>query len=233
MDSNHKFLFETSFDDAASGTDESRRKRRIYSQIDLEAASEKARADALVQAVEDADRSVENQVSMTLAALTERLAAIDDDLAATRVTATQYGVETAISLIRKVMPALAHRHGLSEVEAVVTDCLATLFKEPHIVVRVDDSLLDPLQARIGDLSATTGFAGQIVLMGETGMAPGDCRVEWADGGAERESARLWDEIDAATDRILGWADGDSALVPEPESNTNGGALAPNAGVSNA
>ena len=233
MDNNQKFLFETSFDDAASGTDEARRRRRVYSRIDLEAACEEALVAARAQAEEDAHRSIENQVATTLAALGERLSAIDGDLARSRMAATQSGVEAAIALVHKVMPALARRHGLSEVEAVVTDCLAALLKEPHVVVRVDDSLLDPLQERIGDLTATTGFAGQIVLLGEPGMGPGDCRVEWADGGAERNSERLWHEIDAAADRIRSWPEDDPTPVPIPDSTADGAVFAPNPGVTDA
>jgi flagellar assembly protein FliH len=33
------------------------------------------------------------------------------------------------------------------------------------------------------------------------VAPGDCAIEWADGGAERNGDRVWTEIDAAVRRM--------------------------------
>ena len=47
----------------------------------------------------------------------------------------------------------------------------------------------------GPLSAQSGYEGKIVLIAEEALLPGDARVEWADGGAERDSARLWRQID--------------------------------------
>ena len=34
------------------------------------------------------------------------------------------------------------------------------------------------------------------------MSPSDCRIEWADGGAEFDSGRIWQEIDRALERML-------------------------------
>ena len=42
-----------------------------------------------------------------------------------------------------------------------------------------------------------GFEGRLVVLGEPGIAVGDCRIEWADGGVNRDNA--------ATDAAIGEA----------------------------
>ena len=83
--------------------------------------------------------------------------------------------------------------------AVITD----LIDEPRMVIRVADADLDALSEQIDTIATRRGFAGKVVLLAEPSVASGDCRIEWADGGVERDSARLWHDIDLAVARLLG------------------------------
>ncbi len=108
-----------------------------------------------------------------------------------------------MTVVRKLFPSLAQRHGLDEVEGLVAECLGRLRDEPRVVVRVADELLDPLKAHMDRLSEHSGFEGRVVLLADEGLSDSDVRVEWADGGAERDSGRLWREIDEILARALG------------------------------
>ncbi len=108
-----------------------------------------------------------------------------------------------MQLLRRLFPALTRRHGTKEIEAVIQDSLDRLRDEPRVVVRVADGRLDALKERIDALTAKAGFDGKVVLLADEEIADGDVRVEWADGGAERDSERLWREIEKAVQRALG------------------------------
>ncbi len=71
-----------------------------------------------------------------------------------------------------------------------------------IVLRVNDALFDAVQARLAALSQASAFAGKTILLADAALAEGDARVEWADGGAERDTRRLAAEIDAIFARAL-------------------------------
>jgi flagellar assembly protein FliH len=88
--------------------------------------------------------------------------------------------------------------------------LSELHDEPRLVVRVADALLDPLNESLQAARSSAGFEGKIVLLADDSVANGDIRIEWADGGAERDSTRLWREIDEIVARALGH---DGANVP--------------------
>ena len=66
------------------------------------------------------------------------------------------------------------------------------------------------------MAAQAGFEGKIVLLAQSDLQAGDVRVEWADGGAERDIGLLWREIDAIVERAVGAAP--AALRPATETS---------------
>lgn len=114
-------------------------------------------------------------------------------------------IAVAVSVVRKMLPELARREGLGEIEALVAECIGRLTGEARIMLRVAESLRERVAERIEPIAARVGFEGRLLTAGEASLAPGDCRLEWADGGAERDSARLMGEIDGILERYLGAA----------------------------
>ena len=115
-----------------------------------------------------------------------------------------------LSLVRKLFPKLNEHFGLAEIEALIGDCLERLREEPRLVLRVDSNLLEPVREKVEALLPSTGFEGKLVYLGDDKMAASDVRLEWADGGAERDSQRQWEEIDAVIARAL------QSNAPSPE-----------------
>jgi flagellar assembly protein FliH len=91
---------------------------------------------------------------------------------------------------------------------VLGQCLESLKQEPRLVAYVHSARLDALQERLTQLSASAGFEGRVVLIGDDAMGQSDCRVEWADGGVEREAGRIWRTIEDALTRYVAVDDRD-------------------------
>jgi flagellar assembly protein FliH len=87
---------------------------------------------------------------------------------------------------------------VSAVESAVQECFTEARTAPHIAVRVHDSLVEDVKTHLGKLAADRGFAGKLVILGEPEIAPGDVRLEWADGGVVRERAA----IDQAVEKTI-------------------------------
>ncbi|WP_321394036.1 FliH/SctL family protein [Emcibacter sp.] len=104
----------------------------------------------------------------------------------------------AHSIVSKLAPALVANTPLQEIEALVSQCLKNSPLEPRIVVRVDENILPRLEKEIDRLKESSGYAGQIVLLAEPMRHISDCRVEWADGGADRD----FDALKATIDRTV-------------------------------
>ena len=147
----------------------------------------------------EAVAAFDKQVAATLSTIAQQTAAIAKGIAA-EAQAAGRSVELALAIVRKLHPALVERQGLAEIEAVLGQCLESLKQEPRLVAYVNSARLDALQERLAQLSASNGFEGRVVLIGDDAMGESDCRVEWADGGVEREAGRIWRAIEEALAR---------------------------------
>ena len=218
MSAHKKFLFDMPFenaeDDALGPNGQSARKALESARAEGFAAGKQAGADEI-------RRSIEQQMAQALDAISQQLEALCQAQIDAVDRQARESVEMATVMVRKLFPKLANSHGLTEIEALVRECLERLREEPRIVIRVADQLLDEIESRIGALAARCGFDGKIVVLAQEDLEPSDVRIEWADGGAERDSKHLWRTIDEVINRVAGIAaqpPHDAELSAASESN---------------
>ena len=97
--------------------------------------------------------------------------------------------------------ALLSKGGLLSLD-FADPCFAPLRAAPHLVIRLSDVDAEPIQNELKRLVSERGFEGRLVVLGEPGMARGDCRIEWADGGIVLNHAAIVADIEAAIARHL-------------------------------
>ena len=184
----------------------------MFSETEMLVARDTARRQGeeagLTRGRSEAVAAFNKQVATALVAIAQQTAAIAKSVAA-EAEAAGRSVDLALAIVRKLHPALVERQGLAEIESVLGQCLDSLKQEPRLVAYVHSARLDALQERLAQLSAASGFEGRVVLIGDDAMGESDCRVEWADGGVEREAGRIWRAIEEALNRYIA-ADGRDA-----------------------
>jgi flagellar assembly protein FliH len=104
-------------------------------------------------------------------------------------------VDLALSVGRKLALHLVARFPLSELEALVKECLPSLNGVPHLVIRCHPDLADAIRDAATAQMSHAGFAGRLVVMGDPEIRLGDGRLEWVDGGLVRDIAETSREID--------------------------------------
>lgn len=130
----------------------------------------------------------------------EQIMADRDELNADR---TGQPARIAMAVIGKLFPATLRRHGARELEEFITACVNEAIDEPRLTIRVNDGLSGELRPVIEALAAQRGFGGRLVVLGEAALGPSDARIEWADGGAERNTKHLLADIERTAERMLG------------------------------
>ncbi len=108
-------------------------------------------------------------------------------------------VEVAVAVGRRLAPELIAEQPLAEIAALATECFRQLHAAPHVVVRVAEALHEAARERLEEIARMRGFEGRMIVMGEPALALGDCRIEWADGGINRDRSA----IDAAIGEAVG------------------------------
>lgn len=82
-----------------------------------------------------------------------------------------------------------------------------------MAVRVNEGLHERARDELDGIARAAGFEGRLVVMAEPDIAPGDCRIEWADGGVKRDLAAIEAAIAEAVARYVAAQRGE-AYMPE-------------------
>jgi len=72
-----------------------------------------------------------------------------------------------------------------------------------VVVRVNDTLHETATKELTGIARARGFEGRLMVLAEPEVAPGDCQIEWADGGIVRNAEQTDQVIGNAVGRYLG------------------------------
>jgi len=218
MNAPRKYLFETSFetdDLPAAPVPAEKEPEPTFSEEDVAKARDDGFAAGKEAGRKAAEELIERDVAQALTHVTQQLADLGTAQSDSIERRGREAVEAALAIIRKLFPSLAEKHGMVEIETIIGECLTRLRGEPRVVIRVADALLDAVNERATALAAKAGFEGKLVLIAQDDLQAGDVRVEWADGGAERDSESLWHEIDTIVARFVGSAPpktGDAAPI---------------------
>src|SRR5581483_1541663 len=116
-------------------------------------------------------------------------------------------VELSLAIVRRLFPELARRHGLEEIEGLLTRCIETLHREPRFTVRVAAAQLEEIRPRIEEIAIARGFECRIAVSGDDAIKLGDGQVEWTEGGMIRKADSIWAAIETAIEQAAASAEG--------------------------
>ncbi len=159
--------------------------------------------------------SAENRACDLLSDVSGQLASLIDAQRRSDAEVQTQAADLSIAVVRRLFPQLSRRHGLEEIEAVVRDCLGGLLSEPKITVRVAPENESVLAPRLAEMAEELGFDGHVVVRPQDGLGATDCRIIWAEGGAERLCDDLWQRIETAVAGLFSDpADAEPATEPQ-------------------
>lgn len=215
-----RFTFDTRFDDgdqpAASASVQVKSR---FTKEDVERARAEGHAAGFAaghaEACAQSDREIAGSMESFAANAGSLLAALQAESAVIRGEA----VTLAMTAAQKLAPALIATRPQAEIEAVLRDCLTHLNREPHIVLRIADVLVERLKGTVDHMAMERGLSGRIILLGQSDITEGDCIVEWADGGVIRSRAEIQKEMADTVARYIATlgtpkSDADRLAMPE-------------------
>lgn len=211
-----KYLFDVSFDHVAAKAVPAAPPapppviEEKFSAAELEAARQAALAEGHDAGLTEAAEAVNTKATVALEAIAKGLVALLDAQDAGAAEAQRQAIEALRVIVAKTVPSLAALAPLAEIEALARKYLIEAIDEPRIVLRVGNNVYEQVRDRLDSIAAASGYGGRIVLLADEHLSGGDARIEWADGGVERNLAEQLNEIDAAMARIS-----DPPAVPTP------------------
>ena len=171
---------------------------------------ERRRADAESQAYrqgfnagqEQAHQEATQRMADALSVIADGLGRLDGALTAIETRLETEAVEVAVAVAAKLAPALIAREPFAEIAALATECFHHLVSTPLVTVRIAANIHEAAKEKIEEIARTRGFDGRLAIIADENLAPGDCRVEWVDGGIVRDSSATVSVIDETVARYI-------------------------------
>ena len=171
---------------------------------------ERRRADAESQAYrqgfnageQQAHQEATKRMADALSVIADGLGRLDSALTAIETRLETEAVEVAVAVAAKLAPALIAREPFAEIAALATECFHHLVSTPLVTVRIAADIHETAKGQIEEIARSNGFDGRLTVISDESLAPGDCRIEWADGGIIRESTATASAIDETVARYI-------------------------------
>jgi flagellar assembly protein FliH len=149
-----------------------------------------------------AQSEAEQRVATALGLIADGLSRLDRALTGIETRLETEAVQVSVAVAGKLAPELIAREPFTEISALATECFRHLVTTPHVVVRVGADIYDMAKDKLEEIARARGFEGRLVVISDAEMAPGDCRIEWADGGVNRDEAATLSAINDTVARYV-------------------------------
>jgi flagellar assembly protein FliH len=193
MKANAKYLFDEDFSSGEKPT------------ITLVEA-ERRRADGESQAYRKGfaagEQQAQAQGAAALGIIADSMARLNGALATIEARLETEAVHVAVAVAGKLAPELIAREPFAEISALATESFSHLVKAPHVAVHIAADIYETAKSKLDEIAQARGFDGRLVVLSDPAMAPGDCRIEWADGGIARDRAATLAVIDDVVGRYV-------------------------------
>lgn len=206
MNTNSKFLFDTEFGEASVPLKKKEEAPPappvLYTEDHKAQFTEEAYQSGLEAGKAEAFSGIEASMTQLLEGLGGQLQQLSTTHSTQAEGRQKEAASLAYAIASKLAPALMARQPQVEVMKMIEECLVDLHDEPRIVVRASEPVCTALTEKIETLTQATGFQGKVILLPDDTKTGSDCRVEWADGGVERDLEETRQKIEEIVDRFL-------------------------------
>ncbi|WP_169542893.1 FliH/SctL family protein [Sneathiella aquimaris] len=206
MSSNSKFLFDTEFGTASIPSKKTETEPEapplLYTEEDKQALCLEAQQAGFAEGQAQALNGVEAAITQVLENMNQQLQQLSQQHTGQLENMRCEAASMAYAIADKLAPALISLHPEKEVMKMIENCLIDLHDEPRIVVRASEPVCNALSERVETLTQATGFQGNVILLPDDTKQNADCRVEWADGGVEKNLDDTREKISEIVDRFV-------------------------------
>jgi flagellar biosynthesis/type III secretory pathway protein FliH len=82
----------------------------------------------------------------------------------------------------------------SVIQTLVDECLPILYEAPFIHVHVHSSMQTATEELMNRLASEQHFAGEITIKPSETLGIHDCKIEWPNGSATRNTEEIWKQV---------------------------------------
>lgn len=174
----------------------------VFSEEEMERARKEAYQQGYKAAMAEADSSRERKIADLLQVISREFSTL---FAAEDLRNAQFEAESVrltLATFQRLFPALDKKLGLTEVQSVISDVLENQREQTEMKLEVMPDYVEPIHDYVQRILRQANISGVCNVIGNQAMGPGDCRLTWEQGGAQRDSQQLAENIENHMQHIL-------------------------------
>ncbi|MBL8628082.1 MAG: hypothetical protein JNM81_00530 [Rhodospirillaceae bacterium] len=192
---------------------------QMFTLSQVEAAREEGFVAGHTAALEEAETARSHYVADALNLIAQGLTMLDEQQKVANREIAETTIRLLFAIAKKTIPATAHEYAKDNITDFVRQTLPLVIGEPKLLIRAHAMIVDDLRPALDEVFSRAGFQGTHVLVADYELQPGDARMEWNGGGAERSETRIWRDIERMVAETAGHFDetaANAALAAEAQ-----------------
>lgn len=166
-----------------------------FSQEELDKAVRAAEEKSYEQGYNAAVSEREKAETVLLDSINNRLMTILADVSTNNAEQEQSALRFAVALVRKLLPRLEEGVAVKEVEAFICGNFKNFAKEGSLSFRFNPEIIGDIAPKISRLAEKNDFEGKIAIHKDDSLGLSDCKIEWLNGGVERNTAHALSQVE--------------------------------------
>ncbi len=183
--------------------------KKEYTKAQLDAAREEGHIAGHTAALEEAETAREHYIADAVNLIAVGLDGLQAQQDAANKQTADLAMRMVFAVVQRLLPEYTHHYAVDNIESFVRHVLPLAMGEPRLTVRAHAMIAPDIEVRLKEVFTRTAFQGTYAVIPDYELQPGDCKLEWAGGGADRDEGRIWADIREVIAGNVGAADADA------------------------
>lgn len=163
---------------------------KTYNEEEVAEKIKIAEQDAYERGFKTSQDGIDNLLSKAMDEINQRLMTMIANSSNLSCELEKQSVELAQAIIEKLVPGLNKDNSVEIVKQFISDNFNNFKNEAKLSFYIHPDIISYVQETIAKLANSYDFEGKISLHKDAKLGIADCRIEWENGGVERNLAGM-------------------------------------------
>lgn len=170
-----------------------------YTQEELDQEIKRSEERGYERGYQLASSEQEQRTEELLNNINTRLIALLAESAQNDEKREQQSLRFTMDVITKLFPTLEKEQAVSEINKFMTDNFPNFRREAYLSFSFNPEVISEVSSIIAKLANSNDFEGKISVHKDASLGASDCRIEWENGGVERNTHKMLEKVNELLD----------------------------------
>ena len=187
-----RFFFDRhNFDDAFANDEDA---EPSYNEEELKAAKEEAFAEGKANGLDQAAKSREQKLALTMDRIAQNFKTIFSAEATREERYEEEVIRIITTLLATLFPMLNARYGLEELKSIIKNTLKTHSEQTEVLIEVSPDLAEDIEKSLEQTETFFHDKKRFCVQGNPDISDSDCQISWKDGGSVRQTHNMVESV---------------------------------------